>query len=473
MVDLYTRNPGLARRMVRNVLRSLASVTLVALVLASPGLPAALSGTPSPEAPGSVALASTTPPGTSPTNGPIPVYLDGLVVEFDVPPKLIDDRALVPFRFLAEALGCDVEWDSDARKVTAVDRYTGRTVVLLVDNTEATVNGEVRHLDVPARIIDDRTLIPLRFFGEALDAKVDWINETRTITVVSPRRPMTALGYYALGGVNETSWQSLFGAPYPNVAGGATDVFSEIACAWFVLDPATGRIELNDRHTMQVRPASWRDVLTQATQHNIATEMMIFGSNWEGQLDRFLTDTAAMQRTVLEIADYAADFRGVHLDLEYLGRGQTGEDLEITRQRFNTFVRVLSTTLRSRGKTLTVCLHAPNTWFRGYDYKTLGEMADQVVIMAYIYNQGPQALDKVAEAIDLALELVPREKLLLGLLVGRNNTYETAESLAVKIGLVKRRGLAGIALWSLSALDPDRAEAIRQTVLRPSGVNSP
>ncbi|MEW6032164.1 MAG: stalk domain-containing protein [Bacillota bacterium] len=445
----------------RALIRRAAGLALAAAVILGAS-PPSLRPVPDSGSPAGIALANSALP-------PITVYLDRLTVDFDVPPVISGDRALVPFRFLAEALGCTVHWSEADRRVTAVDTYNGRTVILFADRVEAFVDGQVHLLDVPARIIDGRTLIPLRFFSEALGALVEWHEATRTITVVSPRRPMTVLGYYALGGRDDSSWAELFGAPYPAVASGGTDVVSEIACSWFVLDPATGRLILDDDYYRQTRPASWQDVLRQASEHGLRAEMMVFKANADGDLDRFLADPAAMARAVEEILAYAVDFAGVNLDLEYLGRRQAGEELALTRQRFTGFVRLLGDALHSRGKTLTLSLHPLNSWFPGYDWAALGEIADRIVIMAYNYTtlKGPEPLDKVIEAVDLALAVVPGEKLLLGLLMGRDGTYETPESLVAKIGLAKRRRLAGIAVWRLGVVGPERLEVIRRAVSRP------
>jgi hypothetical protein len=424
------------------------------------------------------ALTAGPPPGVlaaSTTLPPIAVYLDGLTVTFDVPPALLGGRALVPFRTLAEALGCTVDWDPATGLVSAAGPGTSpRTVSLWVDRTDAVVNGEGRVMDVPAQITEGRTLVPLRFFGEALGAQVTWDAATRTITVVSPSRPMRVLGYYALGTVETSSWTELFGRPFPDVGtppadGGATDVVSEIACAWFVLDPATGGIVLDDSYSSQKRPDNWADVLARCGESDVAADMMVHWSRLvDGVADPavydFLASPDLMRRAVREIVDYAAAYRGVNLDLELLGQRQTGDQLATTRQRFTAFVQSLAEALRDSERTLTLSLHPLNSWYPGYEWEALGRLADTVVIMAYGYapKGQPEPIGKVTEAVDLALAVVPKDKLLLGLLA----QYETPESSAVKLGLAKRRGLAGIALWRLGVVGPARLTVIRSAIIR-------
>lgn len=428
--------------------------------------------------PGTASVVAAAASTASPHEERIPVYLDGLSVEFDVPPALVAGRALVPFRLLAEALGCEVEWDEANLRVAAVDPYSSRTVDLWIGRADARVNGEPRSLDVPAQIIGDRTLIPLRFFGEALGAGVVWHDDTRSITVTSPRRPMEVLGYYALGNAETSSWTELFGQPYPEFGVGLTDLVASVACAWFVLDPTTGLVDLSDSYSGQKRPDNWRDILSRCGAYAIETDMMV---HWARTTDgvttpsiyAFLRDPEATRRAVDEIAGYAQDFRGVNLDIEGLGQRQTGEDLAATKRDFIAFVRLLSDALHARDLELTLSLHPLNSWYPGYDWPSLAPLADRIVIMAYGYGpfSAPQPLTQVTEAIDLALQIVPREKLLLGLLATRGTNGvvggETPESLGVKVGLAKRRGLAGIALWRLGVWGEDRLEVIRGLVSRP------
>lgn len=100
----------------------------------------------------------------------------------DVEPTIENGRTLVPFRSLAEALGAEVEWNAEDRTVTVTK--DGATVVLTIDSMIATVDGKEYKLDVPAKIKNGRTVIPLRFLSEGLKAKVLWEQETQTVVVI-------------------------------------------------------------------------------------------------------------------------------------------------------------------------------------------------------------------------------------------------------------------------------------------------
>lgn len=108
--------------------------------------------------------------------------INGEVAPIDVPALILDDRTMTPARFVAEALGAKVEWDDATKTVTITkDEYK---IVLVIDSKIAEINGEQVEIDVPAQIIDDRTLTPARLVAEALGAEVSWDDATRTVTIV-------------------------------------------------------------------------------------------------------------------------------------------------------------------------------------------------------------------------------------------------------------------------------------------------
>lgn len=111
------------------------------------------------------------------------VILDGRQLSFDVPPTIEQGRTLVPMRAIFEALGAEVSWDGATRTVTA-DREQV-TVRLTVGVKTAYKNGAPVALDVPAKVVGGRTLVPLRFVSESLDCRVEWDPKAQTVTIIS------------------------------------------------------------------------------------------------------------------------------------------------------------------------------------------------------------------------------------------------------------------------------------------------
>lgn len=129
------------------------------------------------------AAAVTTTAASTQANPPI-VMLDGKQMQFEVPPIIDNGRTLVPMRAIFEAMGAQVDWNDAAQTVTA--KLGDTTIILTIGSTAPTVNGKVWPLDVPAKIVNNRTLAPLRFIGEALGGTVTWDDASNTAAITSP-----------------------------------------------------------------------------------------------------------------------------------------------------------------------------------------------------------------------------------------------------------------------------------------------
>jgi len=116
------------------------------------------------------------------TPSDLTVILNNQQLQFnEVAPIIVNGRTLVPLRAIFEAMGATVTWNQQTQTATAIRGNT--TVVLPLNSTKPTVNGVVYSLDVPARIVNERTLAPLRFLGEAFGGYVAWDEVSRTITM--------------------------------------------------------------------------------------------------------------------------------------------------------------------------------------------------------------------------------------------------------------------------------------------------
>lgn len=118
---------------------------------------------------------------TQPTG--IPVYIDGNLLQLEVAPIIQEGRTLVPLRAIFEALEADVNWNPEDKSISATKGNL--SLWLKIGNTQAQKNGQPVRLDVPARIVNGRTLVPLRFVGESLGATVNWDNVKRVVEIVS------------------------------------------------------------------------------------------------------------------------------------------------------------------------------------------------------------------------------------------------------------------------------------------------
>jgi hypothetical protein len=113
--------------------------------------------------------------------GSMVAHLDGQLVTLDTPPVIVGGRTLVPLRPIIEGLGGAITWVPETRSVEV--RFNGTTLLLQIGNRTAVVNGEVVILDVPAAIMNGRTMLPVRFVSEHLGADVQWEELTKTVTI--------------------------------------------------------------------------------------------------------------------------------------------------------------------------------------------------------------------------------------------------------------------------------------------------
>lgn len=99
-------------------------------------------------------------------------------------PVLLSDRTLVPIRAIMESVGGTVGWDEVSQTVTLT--YQGDTIRLVIDSTEAYLNDAVSTLDVAPVTINDRTMMPIRFIAEGFLFTVEWDEGTQTVTIRVP-----------------------------------------------------------------------------------------------------------------------------------------------------------------------------------------------------------------------------------------------------------------------------------------------
>jgi hypothetical protein len=393
----------------------------------------------------------------------ISVHVDDVPVTFDVKPMIKDGRTLVPFRQISEALNVDVDWDAESQKVHGT---TGdhSSIVLQIGNKTAMVDGRSTSLDVPPMIIGGRTLIPLRFFSESLHAKVAWDENKQEISIVSPPKDMKVVGFYANGKKDEKgdirAWPDLFRREFPETSVGNTDIISELALAWYAFNDKGDLVTQNELGWN--RPDGWDQVLTASKKYQMTDEMAVLVS--DPSIAKSIISTPEIRNTAIQnlIREAKNMYGGINLDIEGLGVGGPSTDVEDTRQKFTAFVQQLSEQTKLNHLRLTLTLPPINSSYQGYDYEKLGQLADEIIIMAYDFSskEGSEPNDDVMKAVDLAQKEVPSDKLLLGI----SADSETKDSIQSKIGIAKRSNIKGIALWKVGLLTDPMWDVLKSSI---------
>ncbi|MEO2259191.1 stalk domain-containing protein [Paenibacillus amylolyticus] len=369
----------------------------------------------------------------------ITVQLDDVPLTFDAAPRMDKGVTYVPFRTVGEALGIDITWNSKTQTVEATNAVKGQTteVVLTVGSTTATVNGKNVKLPAPPVQREGRVLIPLSSFSNQFGVQVSWNQATKTVSLVSPQREMHLRAFYALQSFQEKD---------------LITSMNSVAFGWSRID-REGQFTLQgDEYRL---PAAAGDITPQsivadAADQQIQPQLMVYALDGNGELTKVLSDTNLRQKSIEGITSAVAEhgFGGVVLDFEGLGF-----KLDAVEQQklLNVYVKQLKSSL-PQDTALSLAVPPLNSAYKGYDYKTLASIADDLIIMAYQYNpvgtksQVPEPNSLVDQAIQLAIQAgVPKSKLLLGISL----SSETPSSVDDKLGLAKRYDLKGAAFWRL------------------------
>lgn len=105
----------------------------------------------------------------------------------DSEPEIKDSRMHLVIRFVLQNIpGTKLDWDGVERKIT-IRTQVGNVIKLWIGNPKAEVNGKLVDIDpenpgkIAPYIKDGRTKVPMRFVGEQLNARIDWISATSTV----------------------------------------------------------------------------------------------------------------------------------------------------------------------------------------------------------------------------------------------------------------------------------------------------
>lgn len=127
------------------------------------------------------------------TAGKVNVMLNGQCIDFgDVWPENHNGRVMAPVRAVLEALGATVEYDLSTRTVTAeldgdlLVHQVGTSTVEVYAGGDTAAEPRIITMDCTSLLSGGRTLVPVRFFSEALGFDVYWDGEYRTVVLIDP-----------------------------------------------------------------------------------------------------------------------------------------------------------------------------------------------------------------------------------------------------------------------------------------------
>lgn len=109
------------------------------------------------------------------------VTVNNNLIKFDAPPYIKGGVTLIPVRAVAEKLGAEVSWDADTQKVTITKNET--VIEITVNKMTVLVNGVPTEISLPTEVTCGKTYLPLRFLAEALGFDVNWDGENEIIDI--------------------------------------------------------------------------------------------------------------------------------------------------------------------------------------------------------------------------------------------------------------------------------------------------
>ncbi|WP_218093484.1 glycosyl hydrolase family 18 protein [Paenibacillus solanacearum] len=305
----------------------------------------------------------------------------------------------------------------------------------------------------------------------------------RCVDLAATGQALDVTGFYAI-------------RSYPAI--GRISSLSNVIFGWSHLQyDKAGQASLQTEATEYRIPDGWEQAVEAAKAANIHSELMVYSGG--ASLRDFVKDKAAQAAFIDSLLQTLDDpqypFTGVCIDFEGLKEEAGAAD-------YVAFLSALKAKLGHRSLTVAV---PPVYYYKGYDLKKIGDIADTVILMAYDFtDQGgklPSApLPLVNDTVRQALVAIPKEKLVLGIskqanqwITSQGGTsyyepeidaverrlaaqpegqswslpyhlkqitfqdergshliyYEDAESIAKKLWLAQYYGLKGVSIWHM------------------------
>lgn len=108
------------------------------------------------------------------------MYINGISVEIDpgraTAPLIEDGRTLIPIASLVNVLGGTTTWEDETKTITV--ELNANVIQFGLNRLDVTVNDVPKILDVAPKVVDGRTLVPVRFLVENCNLTIEWVNKT-------------------------------------------------------------------------------------------------------------------------------------------------------------------------------------------------------------------------------------------------------------------------------------------------------
>jgi len=208
----------------------------------------------------------------------VEVEMDGELQLYAQPAIIEHDTVLVPMRDVFKSLDVsDITWDGKEKAVIATKQ--GTTIYLKLGDKTAKVNETNIILPIPAQLVNNHTMVPLRFVSQSLGANVAWEPETKTVKINTEQLLKIAM-VTDVGGINDQSFNQL---------------------AWKGLEQAEDELGIKASYKESTQ---WADYETNIKNLVDEGNNLIFGIGFT-MADTIFTDAQANPNQKYAIIDYA------------------------------------------------------------------------------------------------------------------------------------------------------------------------
>ena len=114
----------------------------------------------------------------------------------NTPAMIENGRCIVPLRAICDAMGADISYDPGSKGIII---RKGSTIALNVGSDTAKVNGVVKKLDMPAKVYEDKTYVPVRFISENFGAEVFWHPDTQSVQIMTVKGGTATVHFIDVG----------------------------------------------------------------------------------------------------------------------------------------------------------------------------------------------------------------------------------------------------------------------------------
>ncbi len=112
-------------------------------------------------------------------------YLNDKLIELEIPPLIKNGRTMVPLRFVVEGFGGDIFWNDSDKSIKI--KFQDKEIIMWINSNISYINNKKYILDAPPTIINNRTVVPIRFIAEALNSYVFWDPKEARVTIINEK----------------------------------------------------------------------------------------------------------------------------------------------------------------------------------------------------------------------------------------------------------------------------------------------